>query len=114
MKVTKVASAPAVRLSLHPSLSPTDADAVASTFHPNAATSTSLVNAGPELQAFTAIELVWPSETNRRYQLQWTPSLDPPQWVNFGPVVLGTGSNVSVYDSTRTHPQGFYRVQIVP
>jgi hypothetical protein len=117
VEITKADSAPAVQLSLHPSLRPTDADAVANpakaTAAPTTALTTSAAATGPELHAFTAIELVWPSETNHLYQVQWTPALDPLQWVNFGPVVSGSGGNVSVYDSTRTHPQGFYRVQIV-
>jgi hypothetical protein len=114
VEVTKAASAHAVQLSLHPSLSPTDADAVANPAEATGAPTTSPATTGPELHVFTAIELVWPSETNHLYQVQWTPALDPPQWVSFGPVVSGSGSTVSVYDSTRTHPQGFYRVQIVP
>jgi len=68
---------------------------------------------GPQLYAFTAIELSWPSETNKLYRIQWTPSLDPPAWTTLEPIVLGTGTNVSVFDSTRQHPRGFYRVQIV-
>jgi hypothetical protein len=114
VEVTKADSAPAVQLPLHPSLSPTDADAVANPAQTTAPPTPSPATTGPELHAFTAIELVWPSETNRLYQVQWTPALDPPQWVNFGPVVSGSGGNVSVFESTRTHPQGFYRVQIVP
>ena len=69
--------------------------------------------AGPQLQEFTAIELSWSSETNRLYRIQWTPSLDPPEWTALEPIVSGTGTNVSVFDSTRQHPRGFYRVQIV-
>jgi len=68
---------------------------------------------GPELRAFTAIELSWPSETNKRYRIQWTASLTQPQWQNLEPTALGTGANMSVFDSTREHPQGFYRLKIV-
>jgi hypothetical protein len=114
VQVTKVVSAPAVQLTLHPSLSPTDADAVANPAKATAAPTTSPTTTGPELHIFTAIELVWPSESNRLYQVQWTPSLDSPQWVNLGSVVSGSGGSMSVFDSTRIHPQGFYRVQIVP
>jgi hypothetical protein len=117
VQITKVASAPAVQLALHPSLNPAVADAVA---NPATAATTATAapailptSAGPELHAFTAIELVWPSEANHLYQVQWTPSLDQPQWVEVGPGVPGSGTNVSLFDSTRTHPQGFYRVQIV-
>jgi len=114
VEVTKVASDPPVRLRLHPSLSPTDADTVANPAKATAAPTTPSATTGPVFHIFTAIELVWPSETNHLYQVQWAPVLGPPQWVNFGPVVSGSGSEVSVFDSTRTHPQGFYRVQIVP
>jgi hypothetical protein len=113
VEITRVASAPPVRLPLHPSANPTAADTVA--YPSKAASASTLVptNAGPELQAFTAIELVWPSEANHPYQLQWTPSLEPEQWVNFGPVIHGTGNEVSVFDSTRVHTQGFYRAQVL-
>jgi hypothetical protein len=117
VQITKAASTPAVQLSLHPSLNPTGADAVSNPAKPattaSAGPSTSPAITGPELHAFTAIELSWPSEANRLYQVHWTPSLDSPQWVNLGPVVSGSGANLSVFDSTRMHPQGFYRVQIV-
>jgi hypothetical protein len=118
VRVTQIGAASSVRLSLHPSWDPTDPDAVANPAGavPSATTvpAASPAITGPELQAFTAIELVWPSEANHRHQVQWTPSLDQPQWLNLGPVVSGSGANVSVLDSTRTHPQGFYRVQILP
>ena len=68
---------------------------------------------GPALQAFSAIELFWPTEANKAYRVQWTSSLDPPQWLDLEPLVTGTGTNVSIFDSTRDHPKGFYRVQIV-
>ena len=79
-----------------------------------AATATSASVSDRELQIATAIELVWMSEAHRLYQVQWTRSLDPPQWMNVGPVVLGSDTQLSVFDSTRDHPQGFYRVQILP
>jgi hypothetical protein len=79
----------------------------------NAPSLTSSTLPGPELQAFTAIELVWPSRMGLLYQAQWTPSLNPPQWSSLGPAILGSGASLSMFDSTRAHPQGFYRVQIV-
>jgi hypothetical protein len=114
VQVAREASTLPVRLPLHPSARPGAAEAVA--YPSRAVTESTLLptNAGPEVQAFTAIELVWPSEANRLYQVQWTPSLDPEQWTNFGPVVRGTGNDVSVFDSTRVHAQGFYRVQVLP
>lgn len=118
VQVTQVSSSPSVQLSLHPSSSPTDADAVANPVRaaPNITTSapTAADMSGPELHVFTAIELVWASEAGRLVQIQWTPSLDQPSWTNLGPVISGSGTNMSVFDSTRTHPRGFYRVRILP
>lgn len=125
VKVAKETSRPPTKLVLHPSLNPSTADAVANTTRaislptrtlrvPGTAATTNLPTApGPQLHAYTAIELSWPSEPGRLYQLQWTTSLATPQWANLGPLVTGTGDNLSLFDSTRTHPQGFYRVRTV-
>ena len=132
VKIVQSAPPSSVRLSLHPSADPGRKDAAANpaTFiiaptAPNTAANNSSVSTPtvllnnvsnpivPELHAYTAIEISWPSENNHSYQLQWTPSLDSPQWANLGPVIPGSGIEMSVFDSTRTHPQGFYRVQIV-
>jgi len=117
VEVTKVGSASSVRLLMHPSFSPTDADAVANPANVTPSVASAPINApvisSPALHAFTAIELVWPSEVGYLYQVQWTPSLDQPQWANLGPAVSGSGTDLSAFDSTRTHPQGFYRVQIL-
>ncbi len=67
----------------------------------------------PELHAFPAIELRWDSEPNKPYQIQWSPSLAQPQWTNLGPTIVPTAIEASAFDSTRGHPQGFYRVQVV-
>jgi hypothetical protein len=76
-----------------------------------AETAVSATATGPTLHAFTAIELSWSSETNRLYQIEWTPSLDHPEWITLEPVVSGTGTNVSLFDSTKERPHGFYRVR---
>ena len=103
--VAEVSPGSGARLPLHPSSDTAHAEAVAN--------SAAAFATGPELRAFTAIELNWPSETNKLYRVQWTPSLAQPQWLDVEPLVPGTGTNVSVFDSTREHPNGFYRVQIV-
>jgi len=69
--------------------------------------------ASPELHASTAIELTWPSEAGRVYQVQWTASMGNPQWKNLGSALRATGTVLSVFDSTREHPQALYRLQIV-
>ncbi len=68
---------------------------------------------GPELHAFPAVELAWNSEAGKVYHVQWTPSLAQPQWQNLGPAVPGTGGVLSVFDSTRQQPRGFYRLEVV-
>jgi hypothetical protein len=114
VQVVRAASVPPVRLALRPSARPTAADTVA--YPPSVGTAASVAptNTGPALEILTAIELVWPSEADHLYQVQWTSSLDPQQWVTFGPPVKGTGTSVSVFDSARVHPHGFYRVQVLP
>lgn len=69
--------------------------------------------ASPALLASTAIELSWASELHRVYQPQWTASAEKPEWSNLGPPVQGTGSVLSIFDSTREHPRAFYRLQVV-
>ena len=77
------------------------------------ASSITAATTGPELHALTAIELTWTSETNKVYQVQWTRSTEQPRWENLGPPVRGTGTILSVFDSTREHAQRLYRVGIV-
>ena len=123
VQVVQTAPPSRIQISLHPCLNPTAVDSVATpsradilAANVSASPSPIEVNSspGPELHAFTAIELSWASEANRLYQLQWTASLDHQQWVDLGPVVAGSGANMSLFDSTRRHPQGFYRVRILP
>ncbi|MCX6929554.1 MAG: hypothetical protein NT154_41020 [Verrucomicrobia bacterium] len=91
-------------LPLKPSSSPANPGGVANP---------TMVSIGPELHVFTALELSWSSETNKVYRIQRTPSLEQPQWTDLEPLVSGTGTDVSVFDSARNHPRGFYRVLIV-
>lgn len=102
--VAEVASVPRARLALH-ALDATTPEATANPAPLN--------SNGPQLRVFAAVELNWPSETNTLYRVQWTPSLAQSQWVDLEPLVQGTGTNVSIFDSTREHPSGFYRVQVV-
>jgi hypothetical protein len=117
VQATKVGVAPPIQVNLHPSANPNDTDAVRNpvkSVHDVTNTQNApMVTPGPELQIFTAIELVWPTQSGSFYQVQWSPSIDSPAWVNFNQAVPGTGADLSMFDSTRTHPQGFYRVKIV-
>jgi hypothetical protein len=132
VQVAQSAPPSAIHLGLHPSANPGRRDAAPNPATPvvtptapaalpdnsPATTLTSALNnaSAPtvlELRAYTAIEISWPSENNHSYQLQWSASLDSPQWASLGPVIPGSGVEMSIFDSTRTHPQGFYRVRIV-
>ena len=118
VEVAKVSSAMLVRLVLYPSSNPTAADAAANPARPDLNPATTPNQApsvtGLESHVFIAIEIVWPSEVGHLYQVQWTPSLDEPQWENLEPPVSGSGDELSMFDSTKKHPQGFYRVRTLP
>jgi hypothetical protein len=102
--VVEIAPASTIKFSL--STSPTEAQ-------PEASAPIGAALPQPELHISTAIELTWLSQTNTIYEVQWTPSLDRPEWVSLGPRVLGTGTNISLFDSTRHRPHGFYRIQVM-
>jgi hypothetical protein len=68
---------------------------------------------GVELHASNAIELSFTSDTDKLYQVEWTLSLSAPHWQAVGLAQKGTGASLSVFDSTREHRQGFYRVEVV-
>jgi hypothetical protein len=71
-------------------------------------------SAVPTVSIFPAAEICWPSETNRMYQVQWASSLSATNWTDFGAAVVGTGTNICIFDSTRGSDGRFYRVEIVP
>jgi hypothetical protein len=110
--VAELPAGATLRLSLHPSSTATGTGEVVNA-SAEGAVNTATVATGPELHIYTAIELSWSSESNRLYQVQWTPSLDNPQWINLEPAVAGTGADVSLFDSTKEHGRGFYRLMIV-
>lgn len=68
----------------------------------------------PSVSIFTAVELCWPTETNKSYQLQWAPSLDSTNWLSLGSPVAGIGTNICVFDSTRGTTERFYRIEVLP
>lgn len=57
----------------------------------------------------SCIDVVWPTETNRMYQLQYSVSL-PAMWADLGMPIRGTGTNVVFTDSVTGQPRRFYRV----
>jgi uncharacterized delta-60 repeat protein len=62
------------------------------------------------MQIWTAAEIGWLSETDVQYQVQWSSEVAPTVWQNLGNPVVGTGANISVFDSTKNQPRKFYRV----
>jgi len=103
--VAEISPSSTVRLALHPAINTTEAE-------PNA-NSAKAIGTSPDLVAGTALELSWSSDSNNLYQVQWTPWLDSPRWLNLEPMVFGTGKNLSVFVSTKDDLQGFYRLKIV-
>jgi hypothetical protein len=63
---------------------------------------------------YHAVEVCWDSETNKTYKVQWSASVSPPNWHDLGPPQPGTGTNICVFDSTRSQPQRMYRILILP
>jgi len=61
-----------------------------------------------------AVEIEWPSELNKNYQVEWSPVVNSNDWSALGAVVPGTGTNISVFDSTRHATNRFYRVRETP
>ena len=57
----------------------------------------------------SCISVVWATETNRTYQLQYALSL-PADWADLGPPIQGTGTNVVFNDPVLAEPRRFYRV----
>jgi hypothetical protein len=68
----------------------------------------------PPLSAYHAIELGWPSVSNRWYQVQYRTNLSSGNWTILGTNMLGNGTNISVFDTCRYSNQRFYRVIEVP
>ena len=64
----------------------------------------------PELQITRAVKLSWPSDSTKAYQPQT--SYDLSNWFNLGSSINGTGSSISIFDSTDMDAEKFYRVQV--
>jgi hypothetical protein len=55
----------------------------------------------------------WSTQPGQAYQVQYTASLDNPDWVNLGPGITATGAILSASD-TAVVRQRFYRVILLP
>jgi hypothetical protein len=60
--------------------------------------------------AFQAVEIAWPTETNRWYQPQWATSLEVDQWIDLGQPIQGNGSEFSLFQSARHGEKKFFRI----
>ena len=66
------------------------------------------------VRIYTAVEINWNSQAGQNYQVQYATIVNTNNWMNFGAPVPGTGTNNSVFDSTRGQPMKFYRVLALP
>jgi hypothetical protein len=57
------------------------------------------------------VTLVWNTMTNHTYQLQYTASLSPTNWIDIGGAVPASGGSMTNTDSGATDSQRFYRVK---
>lgn len=67
----------------------------------------------PLLSIYPAVEVMWPTCTNKLYQLQWCSEVDTNVWTSLGGPVVGTGSTNSVFDRSAGRDRRFYRVFIL-
>jgi hypothetical protein len=64
----------------------------------------------PSASIYTAVELDWMAISNATYQVQWSPDVASTNWTNLGLSVAGTGTSITIFDSTRNSSKKFYRV----
>jgi hypothetical protein len=62
---------------------------------------------------WTAAEFGWRSVVGRNYQVQTAASPNGP-WQNYGSPFAGTGSTMTILNSTRASSQKYYRVTLAP
>jgi uncharacterized repeat protein (TIGR03803 family) len=60
------------------------------------------------------VQLTWTTVFGYRYQLQYSPTLDPPQWWNLGASSVAVGSTMMGYDQPAPSSQRYYRVILLP
>jgi hypothetical protein len=59
------------------------------------------------------IEIQWNSGPGQVYQIQWSPDLDPSNWLELGAPLPASGGVMSITDSITPFEKRFYRVQII-
>jgi hypothetical protein len=55
----------------------------------------------------------WPTQLGRTYQIQYTPTLSPPNWMSLGPPIIATTSVIRTSDWLVDHAR-FYRLLALP
>ena len=63
---------------------------------------------------WTAVEIGWESNSGAQYQIQWATEANPHVWNYLGDPIAGTGSFITVFDTTRDAASKFYRVVKLP
>jgi len=61
-----------------------------------------------------SIALTWGAATGASYQLQYTTSLNPANWINLGTPITASNGAIATSDDQPTDPQRFYRVVLAP
>lgn len=66
-----------------------------------------------KLTAVPAVELSFPAEPNRIYQVQYTSELPAKNWQSLGGMIIGDGTPQTVFDHTAPDAQRVYRLLTV-
>jgi hypothetical protein len=64
----------------------------------------------PALRIGKTISITWAAMPGQMYQVQYTTTLFPANWINLGNPINATNATMSVPDDTSLNPQRFYRV----
>jgi hypothetical protein len=68
----------------------------------------------PRLSIHPGGKVCWTTVTNVHYQLQWTAPVNSTNWINLGPMVLGTGATTRTPYPSTGEQQRFYLVRMLP
>jgi len=60
-----------------------------------------------------AVEITWPSQLDRHYQVQWSPEASGVVWFDLGSPIVGTGLTNSLCDSISDRQLRIYRILTV-
>ncbi|HAB17988.1 MAG TPA: hypothetical protein PLX89_05550 [Verrucomicrobiota bacterium] len=58
--------------------------------------------------------ICWPTETGKRYQLQWAPRIADENWLNLHGPIIGDGNSTCLTDLEAPDQARFYRVETLP